>query len=87
MRDELEGMSVQAIMTRWPRTVRVFIDRRFHCVGCPIAGFHRIADTAREHGHPDEELAEALRLAAGASGLSSGPPPRHRRSAAGGVDP
>jgi hybrid cluster-associated redox disulfide protein len=65
VRDELEDMSVQAIMTRWPGTVRVFIDRRFHCVGCPIAGFHRIADSAREHGYSDEALIHAIRLAAG----------------------
>jgi hybrid cluster-associated redox disulfide protein len=83
----LEAMSVGAIMKRWPRTARVFIDGGFHCVGCPIAGFHRIADAAREHGYPEEVLAAALRLAVDGGAVSSGRARRRRRSAAGGERP
>jgi hybrid cluster-associated redox disulfide protein len=79
MGDELEEMSVEAIMRRWPSTVRVFIDWRLHCIGCPIADFHRLADTAREHGYLLDDLKRAIRLAVSASEVSSVPPRRRRR--------
>jgi len=41
---------VDDIMRRWPATIRVFIDHRMHCVGCPIACFHTVDDACREHG-------------------------------------
>lgn len=46
----LDDLSVEAIMTRWPATVRVFLDYRMLCVGCPISGFHTLTDAASEHG-------------------------------------
>jgi hybrid cluster-associated redox disulfide protein len=63
MDSELDEMTVEAIMTRWPCTIRVFIDRRLHCVGCPIGDFHRIADSAREHGYGPDGLKHAIREA------------------------
>ena len=86
MQDELDSMTVEAIMTRWPRTVRVFIDWRLHCIGCPIGDFHRLADSAREHGYDTADLKRAVCLAIDAGGASSaGRPPRRRRLAAGGA--
>lgn len=41
---------VDTVMRRWPPTIRVFLDHRFHCVGCPIACFHTVEDACREHG-------------------------------------
>ncbi len=41
---------VDDIMRRWPATIRVFLDHRMHCVGCPIACFHTVEDACREHG-------------------------------------
>jgi hybrid cluster-associated redox disulfide protein len=87
MRDELDGLSLNAIMTRWPPTIRVFIDWRLHCIGCPIADLHRIADSAAEHGHAEADLRQALRRAI-ETGVSPGVPARfRRRPAAGGGDP
>ena len=49
-------MTVQAtflvddIMRRWPATIRVFLDHKMRCVGCPIACFHTVEDACREHG-------------------------------------
>lgn len=49
-------MSVEAtqvvddVMRRWPMTIRVFLDHRMYCVGCPISCFHTLADACREHG-------------------------------------
>ncbi|WP_376708302.1 DUF1858 domain-containing protein [Bradyrhizobium cenepequi] len=37
-------------MRRWPRTIRVFLDFRMPCVGCPIAAFHSIEEACGEHG-------------------------------------
>jgi len=41
---------VDDIMRRWPETIRVFLDFRMSCVGCPIATFHTVEDSCREHG-------------------------------------
>jgi len=41
---------VDDVMRKWPATIRVFLDHRMRCVGCPIACFHTIDDACREHG-------------------------------------
>ena len=41
---------VDDVMRRSPATIRVFLDFRMSCVGCPIASFHSIEEAAREHG-------------------------------------
>jgi hybrid cluster-associated redox disulfide protein len=40
---------VDEVMTRWPATIRVFLDHRMKCVGCPITSFHSIEDASRAH--------------------------------------
>ena len=52
--------SVDDIMRRWPQTIRVFLDFRMKCVGCPIATFHTIRDSCREHFVDLDEFVEAL---------------------------
>ena len=47
---------VSEIMHRWPGTLRVFIDRHLHCIGCPIGDFHTLSDAAFEHGLSAEDL-------------------------------
>ena len=60
-------MVVDEVMRRWPATIRVFLTFRMACPGCPIAGFHTVADTCREHhADPAKFLAEIQRVAAGA---------------------
>jgi hybrid cluster-associated redox disulfide protein len=56
-RNDIADLSVAEIMTTWPSTVRVFLDYRMHCIGCPIAPFHALPDAAREH---DLRLADLL---------------------------
>ena len=41
---------VDDVMRRWPSTIRVFLDFRMRCVGCPIAAFHSIDEACEEHG-------------------------------------
>lgn len=43
-------MTVEDVMRRWPSTIRVFLDFRMRCVGCPIATFHSIDEACAEHG-------------------------------------
>lgn len=56
----IETLTLAEIMSTCPSTIRLFIDRRLHCVGCPIAPFHTLLDAALEHGMPPEELIAAV---------------------------
>ena len=46
--------TVDEVMRRWPATIRIFLNRRMNCPGCPIACFHSVADACHEH-HVDAE--------------------------------
>jgi hybrid cluster-associated redox disulfide protein len=52
---------VDDVMRRWPMTIRAFLNHRMHCVGCPIACFHTVADACREHGVDQAEFLTDLR--------------------------
>jgi len=52
---------VDDVMTRWPATIRVFLDFKLGCVGCPIASFHSVDDACREHGVDQASFMAALR--------------------------
>ena len=55
---------VDDIMRQWPQTIRVFLDFRMSCVGCPIATFHTIEDSCREHSVDVDTFLAALQRAA-----------------------
>lgn len=65
---------VEDVMRRWPATIRVFLDFKLACVGCPIATFHTIEDSCHEHGIAEAPFLAALREAVATSQevLSSG---------------
>lgn len=63
---------VDDIMRRWPQTIRVFLDHRFHCVGCPIGCFHTVEDACREH-HADPRI-----FLAALKGVEDGAEPQAR---------
>jgi hybrid cluster-associated redox disulfide protein len=63
--DELDDLTVSEIMRRWPETMRLFIDHRLLCVGCPIAPFHTLVDVAREHHVDHGGLVEMVLAVAG----------------------
>ena len=42
-------MTVDQVMNNWPASIRVFMDFRMGCVGCPIAAFHSVDEAGREH--------------------------------------
>jgi len=55
-----EDEPVGALMRRRPETIRVFLDHRFECVGCPIAFMHSVADAIREHNADGKAFLHAL---------------------------
>jgi hybrid cluster-associated redox disulfide protein len=44
-----EESVVQEIVEAHPQTILVFARHGLNCVGCYIAPFHTVADSAREH--------------------------------------
>ncbi|NVN88106.1 MAG: DUF1858 domain-containing protein [Rhodopseudomonas sp.] len=54
---------VDTVMKGSPATIRVFLDFKLGCVGCPIASFHSVEDACREHGIDHESFLAALRAA------------------------
>ena len=61
--DDLIGFDdrVHDVMTDWPATIRVFLDFRMGCVGCPIASFHTVGDACGEHHVDRDAFLKALR--------------------------
>jgi hybrid cluster-associated redox disulfide protein len=55
-----EFQTVDEVMRRWPPAIRVFLDFKMGCVGCPIGSFHSVADACREHGVKLEEFLARL---------------------------
>ena len=62
---------VDDVMRRWPATIRVFLNHRMHCVGCPIACFHTIEDACREHDVGLMAFLAEIRAAARSDGVAS----------------
>ena len=57
---------VKEVVERHPQTIAVFPQHRLNCVGCYIAPFHTITDTAREYALRIEPLLSELNSAIGA---------------------
>ena len=55
---------VHDVMNDWPATIRVFLDFRTGCVGCPIACFDTVDDACEEHHVDRDAFLKALREAA-----------------------
>jgi len=54
---------VEDVMRDWPATIRVFLNYKLGCIGCPIAGFHSVEEACREHGTDGASFLAALRAA------------------------
>jgi hybrid cluster-associated redox disulfide protein len=52
---------VDEVMRSRPATIRVFLDFKMNCVGCPIACFHTVTDACIEHGIDRSAFLGALR--------------------------
>jgi hybrid cluster-associated redox disulfide protein len=60
--------TVDDVMRDDPATIRVFLDFKFACVGCPIGAFHSVAYACREHGADVGTFLSALQRAAAPAG-------------------
>jgi len=76
-----EEETVGDLMRRRPQAIRVFLDHRFGCVGCPIAFMHSVADAIREHGADRAAFLGALDAMIGDS--EEAPEPRRGAAQAG----
>ena len=63
---------VEEVMTRHPTVIRVFLDFRMNCVGCPIGTFHTVIDACAEHG------VHLQRVPAGGTGCGERRPKQRR---------
>ncbi|MBM6582819.1 MULTISPECIES: DUF1858 domain-containing protein [Microvirga] len=55
---------VDDVMRQCPATIRVFLNHKMRCVGCPIACFHTVDDACREHGVDRAKFLADLRAVA-----------------------
>ncbi|WP_024507433.1 DUF1858 domain-containing protein [Bradyrhizobium sp. ARR65] len=51
---------VEDVMRASPQTIRVFLQFKMGCVGCPIASFHTVQDACGEHGVDPDAFLRAL---------------------------
>ena len=58
---------VDEVMRSHPTTIRVFLDFKMGCVGCPIACFHTVDDACTEHRVDHGVFLRVLRDAAGSA--------------------
>jgi hybrid cluster-associated redox disulfide protein len=54
---------VASVLARWPQSLRVFIDRRMACPGCPMMRFMTLAEAARAYDMAVDDLIRALETA------------------------
>jgi len=54
---------VDEVLRDCPRSAEVFIHRRMHCVGCPIASFHSVEEACNEHGQRLDDVVADLQAA------------------------
>ena len=58
-------MTVQAIVTSYPRTARVFLQRMMNCAGCCLSSFHDLATAAETFNVDLQALLDELNREAG----------------------
>lgn len=59
---ELAAMTVEAILESWPRAARIFHAYKMACVGCTLAPFYSLAETASIYDIPLDEFIADLQL-------------------------
>lgn len=61
-------MPIDELMRKWPAAIRVLIEWRMHCIGCPIGIFHTVSDACSAHEIDEREFFMALDKAINSSG-------------------
>ncbi len=57
--------NVNWLLEQTPAVVPVFVQRRLHCVGCPLARFETLSDVCDIYGLQLDEFLTALRMTVG----------------------
>ncbi len=47
--DYLPKMSVKELFNSEPQLVKMFMELKLHCIGCPMDEFHTLEDVAKEN--------------------------------------
>jgi hybrid cluster-associated redox disulfide protein len=58
--DRWLGLSIAAILGRWPAAAQLFFDRRMACVGCSFSRFDRLDEALAVHGLDPDGFLEGL---------------------------
>jgi hybrid cluster-associated redox disulfide protein len=58
--------TIDSVLTCFPRAVLVFVKRRMHCAGCPMARFETVADACTIYQQPLDTVLRELRAATSA---------------------
>lgn len=66
--------SVDDVMRLWPATIRVFLDHRMKCVGCPVGRLHTIGEGCAEHQVALAPFLAELDAAIASAAKGDGPP-------------
>ena len=53
-------LPLSELFAQWPELMRVFIEQRMLCPGCPIAPFHAITDACIEYDLDEDDFRDAL---------------------------
>ncbi len=54
--DLLPGMSVKELFNSEPMLVKMFMELKLNCIGCPMDGFHTLEDVAKENNLDLDDL-------------------------------
>ena len=54
------GMTLGAVVAKFPQTAPVMRQYGLHCIGCLLASLENIEQGARAHGLPDEKIDEMV---------------------------
>ena len=62
MPKELSAQTIVAeVLSQWPETIPIFLDRHMNCVGCSMSRFETVRDAAVNHHMDMDTLLAALR--------------------------
>ncbi|MDF1856251.1 DUF1858 domain-containing protein [Pseudooceanicola sp.] len=56
-------MTLDTLFRHWPAAAAVFFRHKMSCVGCPVSGFHRLADACTAYDLDPEAFRARLRAA------------------------
>ena len=56
----IADMTIEAVVSRWPQTAEVFVQRNMACVGCPVSHLYTITEAAEVYKLTVADFVEEL---------------------------